>query len=435
MTKTVKIVLSRVIAVLAGISLMAAYGCKPEGSTVVLDDYPVPVEEVKENEEVPEPDEEEPVSQTMVDKDIMPQPDTLRENGKYYFDPEIIPDFLLSYYANDPKIIRIAKRLLTAAYNAETEVTFEEENVDRNDVYKAYEVAYLSNPIFDAINFSQVEGNTYGLIYFAPIVVDGMNEYGNNTYGLGESPEEAETKNMIDSYVGYVTEIINNNLTQESTDRERAEIIYKELIKDMKYNLNASESPYGAGLQGADGIGSVLSESGQSVKSVLNKEFFNQYRYIRLYSFILTQLHINVYEVQGRGIFQNDWDKMLVTDENDLTEQTVLNAQGGVASWEWSIVEIDGQNYICDLLLEKVAYDRFCEENGDSAEWEPQFFGMSDEKRKESFKSKNSDQMCVFAVSEAVSTSTAHGAGSMFGPSVVSTRPVPECPENLPLNE
>ena len=179
----------------------------------------------------------------------------------------------------------------------------------------------------------------------------------------------------------------------------------------------------------------MVFETGQSVKCVLNKEFFNQYRYIRLYSFILTQLHINVYEIQGRGIFQNDWDKMLVTDENDLTEQTVLNTYGGVATWEWSIVEIDGQNYICDLLLEKVAYDRFYEENGDPAEWELQFFGMSDEKRNDSFKTKNSDQVCVFALSEASSPTVATGAGSMFGTGMKSTRDVPECPENLPLNE
>ncbi len=431
MTKTVKIVLSRLIAVIAGISLMTAYGCKPEGSTVVLEDYPVPVEEVKEDEEVPEPNDKEPFSETMVDKDIMPQPDTLRENGKYYFDPEIIPDFLLNYYANDPKIIRIAKRLLTAAYNAETEITFDdEENVDRNDVYKAYNVAVLSSPIFDAVNFYQIEDNTWGLTYFAPIVVDGMDEYGHNTYGQGESLEQQETKNMIDSYVGYVSGIINNNLTQESTDRERAEIIYKELIKDIKYNLDASDNPYGGGYQEAEGIGSVVFETGQAVKSVLNKEFFNNYRYLRLYSFILTQLHINVYEISGRGIFQNDWDTYLVKDENSILDQAGSMTYGNVATWNWSIVEIDGQNYICDLMLDKLVYDRLLEENGTVTDWEPVFFGMSDEKRNESFKTKNSDQVCIFAVSDTGSI-----AGTTFGSSINSTRPVPECPENLPLNE
>lgn len=432
MTKTVKIVLSRIIAVIAGVSLIATYGCKPKSENVVVADYPVPVEVVDENEEIPETDDGEEVSEKMVDKDLLPEPDSLRETGKYIFNPEIIPDFVLSYYIDDPKVIRIAKRFLNAAYNAEPEVTFDEdEGVTSADVYHAFQVAYLSSPVFDAIDVNPIDDNTYSLTYFAPIVVDGLTEYGTPSYGLGESIEREKAKDEIDAYVQYVTDLINDNLTKDSTDRERAEIIYKLLIKDMKFHLDPENNPYGFHSYSEADIGKVAYERGEAVKSVNNREFYNEARFIRFYSFVLTQLHISVYEIVGRGMFKDDIESYLVRDESNPDEQVGVSAYNGVNNWYWSIVEIDGQNYICDLVLDKLVHDGLYGENSDTIEPELKFFGMSDEKRNETFKTKSSDQMCIFAAGDVMFN--ANGGASPFAATMGnSSRAVPECPNNLP---
>ena len=165
---------------------------------------------------------------------------------------------------------------------------------------------------------------------------------------------------------------------------------------------------------------------GETVSCVINREFYTETKLMRLYSFILGQLHMEVYEIYGRGIFKNDYDKYLERNGVVISSQEGKMENVDVTIWYWSIVEIDGNNYICDLVLEKLVYDSNYEENAGIVDPDMIFFGISDETRNESFKSKNSDQTCFYAVSEMPV-----GGASSYNTNSTSTRDIPECLNDL----
>lgn len=421
MIKTFKPVISRTLVLFISVSVLFSYGCNAREE--VIDDYPTTViEDEDDQEDVIEEDDGEEESDSMVDDDLLPKPDTLRETGKYVFDPEIIPDFILRYYANNPKVIKHTKQLLNAVYNADSEVTFEDCS-GTGDFYNATMVATLCNPMMEAVEVIPIDQSTCELHYFGSIVLDSTDEHGTPHYAIGEGYAKEETKAIIDEFVDYITEIINDNLTADSTDRERAEVIYKQLIKDMKFSFE-KENPF-KNTTYTDAFKDSI-QRGETVYGVINREFYREGPYMKLYSFILGQLHMEVYEINGRGIFKNDYDKYLERNGVVISSQEGKMENVDVTLWYWSIVEIDGNNYICDLVLEKLVYDSYYEDNAGIVDPDMLFFGLSDETRNESFKTKNSDQVCLNIVNDM-----AVGGATPFNRDGTSPRDIPECLNDL----
>ena len=424
MAKLFKTRISRILVFIVSISLLFSFACK-QNTQVVKEDYPTPevITDDKEDEndkehpeENPEVNSEDDNSSEVSLKELEPEPDSLREFGKYVFNPEIIPGFILRQYVDNPKIIKMAKHILTSVYNMEEELVFDEEDTVTNDEFtKAYEAAYLSNPLIEAVDINRLGPDEFTITYLPGMVITGINDFGGAEYAPGEADNTDEARELFKDFEDYVTNTVNNNLNDKSTDEEIARTIYVQLIKDMELSLDPSDNPYARISYEEGDIGKEVSFSGIMVRSVSERKFSNTGLLIRLYSFMLSQLHMDANEVRGMGSFNDDYypyiEEIIGGDSNPLTSNI---------PWSWSIVEIEGNYYNCDLLLEKIIYDTDYKEAG-VVEPDMLFFGLSDEKRAEYFKADKAGIMSIYSV----------GGMNFTQGGMSSMREVPECPLNL----
>ena len=420
MAQSVKTRISQILVFLVSGSLLFSVACK-NNTQVVTEDYPIPEvitaekEDENDNENSEEKNEEETSSEASA-KELKPEPDSLREFGKYVFNPEIIPGFILRQYVDNPKIIRMAKHILTSVYNMEEELVFDEEGTVTNDEFtKAYEAAYLSNPLIEAVDINRLGPDEFTITYLPGMVITGINDFGGAEYDPKAIANTDEAKELFKDFEDYVTNTINNNLNENSTEEEIARTLYVQLIKDMELSFDPSDNPYARISYEEGDIGKEVSFSGIMVRSVSERKFSNTGLLIRLYSFMLSQLHMDANEVRGMGSFNDDYypyiEKIIGGDSNPLMSNI---------PWSWSIVEIDGNYYNCDLLLEKIIYDTDYKEAG-VVEPNMLFFGLSDEKRGESFKADKAGIMSIYSV----------GGVNYTQGSMSSMREVPECLSNL----
>ena len=116
--------LSRIISFMMVFTLLSAYGCN-KGKTIDPDFYPT--QEV--NEEAGEVENINPVApEQATDEDIIkPERNTFKEDGKYVYNPQVIPDWILKTFENNPNVIRVAKQALNAINNCESEFVLDED--------------------------------------------------------------------------------------------------------------------------------------------------------------------------------------------------------------------------------------------------------------------------------------------------------------------
>ncbi|MBR5066237.1 MAG: hypothetical protein IKX08_01175, partial [Lachnospiraceae bacterium] len=106
-------IFNRTAALIISAALLSVYGCNNKGKTIDPDFYPTEV--IEEEEEVTEAENtvssiSEVAPEKLTDEDILkPELNSLKENGKYEYNPKIIPDWILKQFENNPKIIRVAK--------------------------------------------------------------------------------------------------------------------------------------------------------------------------------------------------------------------------------------------------------------------------------------------------------------------------------------
>ena len=136
------------------------------------------------------------------------------------------------------------KQALNAINNCESEFVLDEDlKLTKEEVEYVYGIVYYSTPLYAIAGLYETdEPNVYHISYFQEFSVGEEDENGvpSDINLVGEaSPEEA--KKTVDAFKDYVTETINNNLTADSMDAERAEVIYTQIIKDLtlKYSDNA----------------------------------------------------------------------------------------------------------------------------------------------------------------------------------------------------
>lgn len=357
-------IINRTAALILSAVLLSVYGCNNKGKTIDPDFYPtaevIEETEIVKEEQTTENKTTETVVEEMSEEGILvPEKNTFRE-GKYVYNPVVIPEWVLKTYENNPKIIRVAKMALWAIDNCATEIVIDEEtSLTEEELEQVYYVLFLSNPLTSVVGvYETEEKNVYRLSYFPQYDL----EEGNYT---GESdPEEA--RKQIEDFKDYVTETINNNLTSDMSDTEIAAILYKQIVSDIKL-----EVPDSASLE----INTEESAAtGEIIKGISNKKYSTGLEFSRLYAFFLTQLHIECRNVVGTsGFFTND-----IKDE--LAELTPISYY-----WDWQVLLLDGEYYNCDIALEAAVFaKRYLGAEG--AEPDMEFFGMSDKKRNESYK-------------------------------------------------
>ena len=375
----------------------------------VVDDTNVDPDTNDENTDDTDPNSE-------YDEALLPEYDSLKEEGKYHFDPAKLNRYYKMQVSDNPKIILIAKRILEEVY--ECHATFEldgEYECTDAEFQMAYALAARCNPIMDVVRVEREENTTFVVKYFPYATRDDNFQI---TYDEGIAPEEAKV--VFDEFADVITAMINDNLTQENTEKERAEIIYKAIVDNtnVKYNSayttakNPEDVPkapseddeefdeeaqaiFMADMEAAQINGLI---NGKCFLERINTNELSQTDTIALYSFVLTQLNIDCMIIGAQGMYEPQNIKLLDDTMNGLNF--------------WLIVNIEGKDYHCDIRFDKAMLDSQRIDFPDS-EVNFKYFGMSDAKRKESF---NYDP------------ATVTGQGTINPMKAVE---IPECPDDL----
>lgn len=366
MKKGMKRNLSRIISFMMIFTLLSAYGCN-KGKTIDPDFYPT--QEIKE--EAGEVENINPVApEDATDEDIIkPERNTFKEDGKYVYNPEVIPDWILKTFENNPKVITVAKQALRAIDNCDTEFVLDEDlKMTPEEIEYVFGIVYYSTPLYAIAGLYETEEpNVYHISYFQEFVLGEEDENGvpQAVQVLGEaSPEEA--RETVEAFKDYVTETINGNLTNDMSEAEMAAVLYKKLVTDIRLEVEDIENYVG--------ISQDSFASAEIIKGIFDKKYSSGGEFVRLYSFFLTQLHIENREVMGTNGFFTEKLK------TELKEKTPISYY-----WNWQILYLDGEYYNCDITLEAIVYsERYGYEEG--IEPDMVYFGFSDKERNESYK-------------------------------------------------
>ncbi|MBO4310590.1 MAG: hypothetical protein J5856_05940 [Lachnospiraceae bacterium] len=361
---TLKRLFKKTISILLGFlfafSLICNTACTQK--TVSAEEYPVIVSDESADEKTTSKgsdDEEE----GLTDGNIYSEPDYLRERGEYKFNPTALHPGYVKQVIKNPKILDAAKRVMQTVYDLEDKVDMTGLECTKDEFRLACELADCSTPLMVNVDINYDDMENITVSYRTnPIVTDGNKA----TY---EVLDKEEGRAQIDAFVDYVTETINNNLTSESTDADRARIIYEEIIKEKKAKFLPDEN---------DPV--LESDTDEDIRySVAFRDIDEEtsgYDILYLYQFFMTQLNISCRLVCAPG-------KFVLDCEGDEMLEAVTELMKDF--WIWNVVEIEGNAYNCDLILDKISFDSKNAKYGTDVP-EMKFFGMSDETREKSYK-------------------------------------------------
>lgn len=351
--------LKRLTALCLVFSVISIYGCN---NAAKIEDYPTVVITEDENveeiqtDETNSEDKNESEDNTVSDKEVLePEVNSFKETGVYVYNPAVIPDWILEEMQDNPKLIRVAKEFLIAVDNLEEEYVLPEDiTLTEDEIEIISYILYFSTPISSEILYYETENKNVCHIAYFP--------YGEQ---LEEEASLDEAREKMEIFRGYVTDIINNNLTSDMSEKEMAAILYKKILMDFKFDPESTDDYLSPSYE-------TFSESG-IVNCITNQEMPCGIVFFRLYSFLLTQLHINNRSVGGSGFFKNE-----IKDE--LGDKAPISY-----GWVWQLLQLDGEYYYCDILLEKLMQNaKYGVELG--TEPDMAYFGMSETKRMESYK-------------------------------------------------
>ncbi len=374
----------RIISFMMIFSLLSVYGCKEKKIEVV--DYPEPtVTEVTDNTQDAANQDEDTNSAMPSALDLealKPEVNTLKEEGTFVYNAAVIPDWILKEFENNPKIVRIAKEILVAIDHAEEEYEFSSDlNLTEDELIQVTLIISYSCPFYSQIIYEKAENeNVYTLKYFPNMeasdaevsdadIID-TSAYGNKGYNMSEFASQEEAIEIMDSYKDYVTALINDNLNSEMSEREMAAVIYSELVRGASFSPENPDYYLG---QGEESIDPESYFGRKAVDNIIEQKYTRGIEILRTYQYIMNQLHIESRLVVGNGIFQ------------DEVKEQFGEKYPTTPYWSWLSMQLDGEYFNCDIILEKLIHDfKF----GDDTDVYPEmtYFGMSDDKRKESYK-------------------------------------------------
>lgn len=367
-----KRVFSAMISALLVLSLLFISACNEK--IVDSDDYPTAAIHESESDgktadgeknEDANNDNREESDGNSIDEILLHEIDSLRENGKFVYNPVTIHPAYLMLTQDNPKAVKAAKKIMQTVYETGSEVEFEEgEHYTLNELQLAYSLAMISTPLMETVGLNFEDTDNVTIVYFPQYSTD---ESGNPE--VSEDAGRGEAREKYEKFEQYITDTINENITPENSDEERAAIIFGEIVKDFEYVSDAE-----TGYDVIEGSGELQIEHHipDSLVDCVNSGKINESGMAELYRFFMTQLNIKCINIGAEGQYKSQ--NIERTDKE--FEDTKM--------WEWNLIYLGEDSYHCDLYFEKALYD---ENKAKYEDYEPEleYFGMSDNTRNKSF--------------------------------------------------
>ena len=365
--------LSFMMSALLTFLVFAGSGCN---NAKTIEDYPEPTtvtassdtgngdeaNTASQNGEKPVEKEEE-----ILDESLLPEPDSLREKGVFEYNPTALNPVFKMEMKNNPKIVRVAKEILSAVHEAKP--TFElsgDLSCTEAEMKLARALAELSSPVCYCVDIDTEDFETYTLSYFPSYEED---HFGDETMTGAISEEEAKEK--IDAYIEICEKLINETVTDKDDDMQRAAKIYKKIIEtyEFEYPNSAEEN-----MEDSEGMVTESYETEDYVVSQIISGKMHAWQFLEFYEALMVQLNVNTMMIGSMGKYHDQSFTLLdktMDEDND----------GGFV---WMIVMVDDKAYHCDILMDKMALDSQ-RESFEEYESDMLYFGMSDETREKSF--------------------------------------------------
>ena len=161
----------RIISAITAALMIFAIGCT--NKTIDTTDYPTPIGEETGSAQTSNTEKEAKGNggylSGVSDEDVVkPEKNSLKEDGKYTYNPAVIPKWILEEYKDNPKIIRVSKEILIAINNCDTEYVLDENlKMTDEDIELVSNIVYASNPIASVVYWELNETkNVYKILYF-----------------------------------------------------------------------------------------------------------------------------------------------------------------------------------------------------------------------------------------------------------------------------
>ncbi|MBO4702336.1 MAG: hypothetical protein J5625_06740 [Lachnospiraceae bacterium] len=405
-----KRIFTLIISVITVFSLLPLTGCEKEKK---IEDYPEP--EIIETEntspsemtkimEVAEEFSDEMTEEEFEELIAIPDP---FESDHFVYCPDAIPVSLARGFRDKPKIIINAKYILQAVYEGKNNVEVPEKDaISNHDFQAAIDLAKLSNPIAAGIDGGNSEdGTAFFIMNFPRIILHGDEEAGDEVEV--EEADADEIKSKSESLLDYVVDTINNNVSPEDSDIEKAEAVYKALASDftpVMREQNVTEY-----VIDDDGTAYVQPTLSHTLIEDFPEGELDNLEISQLYQFILTQLNIECMTVASYG----NYTSQNVEELDDLMSDNWYEV--------WNVVVCDGKAYNCDLFFEIAVLQKQRIKN-QYADPDMTYFGMSDALRNKSFEA-NKEKLAEYTFKDPYETEACQVKGSI----------VPVCAEDYYL--
>lgn len=405
-----KRIFTLIISVITVFSLLPLTGCEKEKK---IEDYPEPEIIETENTSPSEMTEIMEVAEEFSDEmteeefeELIAIPDPF-ESDHFVYCPDAIPVSLARGFRDKPKIIINAKYILQAVYEGKNNVEVPEKDaISNRDFQAAIDLAKLSNPIAAGIDGGNSEdGTAFFIMNFPRIILHGDEEAGDEVEV--EEADADEIKSKSESLLDYVVDTINNNVSPEDSDIEKAEAVYKALASDftpVMREQNVTEY-----VIDDDGTAYVQPTLSHTLIEDFPEGELDNLEISQLYQFILTQLNIECMTVASYG----NYTSQNVEELDDLMSSDWYEV--------WNVVVCDGKAYNCDLFFEIAVLQKQRIKN-QYADPDMTYFGMSDALRNKSFEA-NKEKLAEYTFKDPYETEACQVKGSI----------VPVCAEDYYL--
>ena len=357
--------ISLLLSFMMSFVFLMANGCN--NKPAVIEDYPeiqVIVDDETDNVDVPEVIEDEEI---VVDKDTVTRGyDSIYETGSFVFNPEAISIQYTEEMKNKEASYKAAKIILKALDECKEQIELtDEDGIDDMDFNRGLKLARMNSPMASCVDITMVEPNVYKVSYFPTLSVDHSELYESDT-------DMAEVERKYTAFKKYVTDTINNNITADDDNMERAAKIYKFMIENIE--LEEDEDLLETAAL-TNPIIVVQEFYDTDIIDVPETQKLDYGHFLLLYDYFLTQLNVEHVIFAGGGP-EYDVPADSIKEALDITH----------GSWIWFIVkDEDNNNYNCDILMDKMLLD---DQRKSKADYESDmvFFGMSDETRDKTLK-------------------------------------------------
>ena len=405
-----KRIFTLIISVITVFSLLPLTGCEKEKK---IEDYPEPEIIETENTSPSEMTEIMEVAEDFSDEmteeefeELIAIPDPF-ESDHFVYCPDAIPVSLARGFRDKPKIIINAKYILQAVYEGKNNVEVPEKDaISNHDFQAAIDLAKLSNPIAAGIDGGNSEdGTAFFIMNFPRIILHGDEVAGDEVEV--EEADADEIKSKTESLLDYVVDTINNNVSPEDSDIEKAEAVYKALASDftpVMREQNVTEY-----VIDDDGTAYVQPTLSHTLIEDFPEGELDNLEISQLYQFILTQLNIECMTVASYG----NYTSQNVEELDDLMSGDWYEV--------WNVVVCDGKAYNCDLFFEIAVLQKQRIKN-QYADPDMTYFGMSDALRNKSFEA-NKEKLAEYTFKDPYETEACQVKGSI----------VPVCAEDYYL--